>query len=289
MSEVTSSSTETALAVDQLPGYFDSAVAYFTGPFLGQAATFIIILIVAWIIGSVLSKVVDASLKRTTRANSELFRKFAVGWTKRGVLILGLIMALETIGIATAPLIAGLGIAGFIIGFALQGTLDNFASGLMLIIYRPFDVGHLINVNGILAKVEALTMVNTTLITPDNRHVIMPNSQVWGNVITNFSAKEIRRVDLSLGVSYSADLDHTIKVVKAHCEANELVLEDPGVQVEISEHGDSHIGLVVRPWCKTDDYWDVYFTLHRTMKQLLDAEGIEIPFPQRVVHQAPAE
>lgn len=289
MSDATPADVASAQSVgsgDSMTSLLDQVFTRETGM---AALTVLAVLLGAWIIGSLVAAALKRVLDRSERAKSELLKRFAVTWTRRAFVAIGLIMGLESIGIATAPLIAGLGVFGFIAGFALQGTLSNFASGLMLLIYRPFDVGDVIDVGGTVGKVTELSIVSTTLTTPDNRYVIVPNGQVWGSTITNITRNPTRRVDMSMSVSYDADLDKVIELLKTHVSAQDEVLAEPEVQVEVMTCGESSVDLVVRPWSKTEDYWTLYFKLQRTMKQLMDANEIEIPFPQRVVHLVNAE
>jgi len=197
---------------------------------------------------------------------------------------MGLIMALEAVGIPMGPVLAGFGVLGFVIAFALQNTLGNFASGIMILLYRPYDVGDVIDSAGTKGKVEAMSLVSTTLLTPDNQMVVVPNNAIWGSTITNMTALNTRRVDLTFGVGYGDDLDKAEKVITEVVTAHEKVLKDPAPMIRVANLGDSSVDFVVRPWCKTVDYWDVFFDLQKQLKQRCDTEGIEIPFPQRDVH-----
>ena len=249
-----------------------------------EVGTWLAIVVVAWCIGGILAGAVRRSIDRSKRVPSRIFKGFVVTWTRRIVVILGMVVAFGTVGIDIAPVIAGLGVFGFVIGFAVQGTLSNFASGIMLLIYQPFDEGDAIETNGVLGKVSALSVVNTTILTPDNREVIIPNSSVWGSTIINITRQPTRRVDMVIGVGYGADLKKTKELMTDYLNNHELVLEDPAPVVEVLELADSSVNFVVRPWAKTEDYWAVRFSSTHGIKDLLDANGIEIPFPQRVVH-----
>ncbi|MHC5025045.1 MAG: mechanosensitive ion channel family protein, partial [Planctomycetota bacterium] len=179
---------------------------------------------------------------------------------------------------------AGIGVVGFVIGFALQDTLGNFASGIMILLYRPYDVGDVITTSAGTGKVSAMSLVSTTFHTPDNQKTIVPNSAIWGGTITNITAMPTRRVDMVVGVSYSDDLDKTAEVLTEIVTSHPKVHEDPAPVIRVSNLGDSSVDFVVRPWCNTADYWDVKFDLNKQIKQRLDTEGISIPFPQRDVH-----
>jgi small conductance mechanosensitive channel len=200
------------------------------------------------------------------------------------VWIVGILVALSQLGFALGPLLAGLGIAGFIVGFALQETLGNFAAGMMILIYRPYDVGDLIEVVGVFGKVSAMSMVSTTILTLDHQTLVIPNGKIWGDVIKNVTAQKVRRVDMVFGVSYSDDIPKTERLLEAILAENPLVLDDPEPMVRLHTLNDSSVDFVVRPWCKTSDYWNVYWAVTREVKMCFDREGVSIPFPQRDVH-----
>jgi len=193
-------------------------------------------------------------------------------------------VALSQLGIALGPLLAGLGIAGFIIGFALQEVLGNFAAGVMILVYRPYDVGDLIEAAGVSGKVDEMSMVSTTIMTIDNQTLVVPNGKIWGDVIKNVTAQRIRRVDMVFGVSYGDDIPKTEKVLADILREHPKVLADPEPVVRLHKLNDSSIDFVVRPWVLTDDYWEVYWDITREVKMRFDREGISIPFPQRDVH-----
>ena len=249
-----------------------------------QTATWIAIVVIAWFIGGIIAGAVRRGMDKSKRQPSAIFKSFVITWIRRSIVILGMIIAFGTVGIDIAPVIAGLGVFGFVIGFAVQGTLSNFASGIMLLIYQPFDEEDVVEVDGVLGTVTSLSVVNTTLLTPDNREVIVPNSNVWGSTIINYTRQSTRRIDLVIGVGYAADLKQTKEVLAKVLSEDSGVLDEPAVQIEVAELADSSVNFVVRPWCKTDEYWDVRFRLMHSIKDALDANDIEIPFPQRVVH-----
>jgi small conductance mechanosensitive channel len=200
-----------------------------------------------------------------------------------GVAVLGLF------GIPTASFIAVLGAAGLAVGLAMQGTLSNFAAGVMLLIFRPFRVGDLVEVGGTLGVVKEIGIFATQLNTVDNVRVIIANSTVYGDKISNYTANDIRRVDLRVGVSYGDDLEKAKETILAVVKGHEKVLEDPAPQVEVVEMADSSVNFVVRPWCATGDYWRVYFDVTQRCKEQLEAAGCSIPFPQRDVHLFPQD
>ncbi len=217
---------------------------------------------------------------------STLLTEMAVTSVKNLVVLFGILIALSQLGISLGPLLAGLGIAGFIVGFALQDTLSNFASGMLILIYRPFDVGDFVTAGGVTGKVSHMSLVNTTFKTIDNQVLIVPNNLIWQSVITNVTAQRLRRVDLTFGVAYSDDIEKVERILAEVVAEHELVLDEPEPMIKLHELADSSVNFVCRPWVKTDDYWDVYWDLLRTVKLRFDAEGITIPFPQREVHTA---
>jgi len=192
--------------------------------------------------------------------------------------------SLGQLGVQTTSFIAIVGAAGLAVGLALQGSLANFASGVLLIIFRPFEVDDFVCLAGEEGFVEKIHIFTTQIRTFDNRTIILPNSTITSGKIINYTAKEIRRVDLSIGISYGANIKEAIEAITELCSSNPKVLQDPAPYVSVIEYGDSGINLTVRPWCKTGDYWDVFFAINEQMKSALDSKGITIPFPQRDVH-----
>jgi small conductance mechanosensitive channel len=247
--------------------------------------------IVILIVGRWLSRFLSNIMRRvlTARRVEETLVGFAVNLTYAALLTFVIIAALSNLGIQTTSFIAVLGAAGLAVGFALQGSLANFAAGVILIAFRPFKVGDVIEAAGVLGVVEELEIFNTRLRTPDNKAIIVPNGKIAGDTLINYSAKETRRVDLVFGVGYSDDLRRVKEVIWEILNADERVLKDPEATVAVSELGDSSVNFVVRPWVKSGDYWDVRFDLTEKMKLRFDDEGINIPFPQRDVHLFPVE
>jgi small conductance mechanosensitive channel len=195
-----------------------------------------------------------------------------------------LIATLELVGIPNASLLTALGAAGLAIGLALQGSLSNLASGVLLIIFRPFGVGHFVEVAGQSGNVETVSLLFTVLRTPDNRQITLPNSQVMGNPIVNFSAQTTRRIDLVIGVGYQHDPQQALDVIAKVLADEPRLLGEPAPTLWVDTLGESSVDLAVRPWVKSEDYWAVRSDLLRNIKQELDAAGIEIPFPQRTMH-----
>ena len=201
-----------------------------------------------------------------------------------GMMVFVVLAALGQVGIQTTSFIAILGAAGLAIGLALQGSLANFASGFLLIIFRPFKVGDFIEGGGVAGSVESIQIFTTTLTTPDNKTIIVPNSKMYGDNITNYSSKPTRRVDLVVGVSYDADLAEVKRILTDIATSDERVLSDPAPQIAVSELADNSVNLIMRMWAKTGDYWGVHFDATENVKLRLDKAGIGIPYPQRDVH-----
>jgi small conductance mechanosensitive channel len=191
---------------------------------------------------------------------------------------------LSTLGVDITPLFALVGGASIILAFAMQDTLSNLASGLMIMIYRPFDEGDFVDVGGVAGTVKTTNIVATTVTTPDNQVIVIPNKNVWGNIITNVTASDTRRVDLVFGISYDDSIPEAIHVLEEAVAAHPLVLKEPEPTIRVNELADSSVNFICRPWVKTDDYWTVYWDLTRHVKELFDEAGISIPYPQQDVH-----
>ncbi len=249
-----------------------------------KVVLFFLILFVFRILSRVARKMVQKAISRSNLQVSVLLERTALSMTGSLVMLFGLLVALSQLGFQVAPLLAGLGVAGFIIGFALQDTLSNFASGMMILLYRPYDVGDLIETAGAMGKVENMTLVSTTILTVDHQTLVIPNSMIWGNVIKNVTAQTERRIDMVFGIGYADDIPHAERVLTEILKAHEQVLDVPEPVVKLHNLGESSVDFVVRPWVKTDDYWDVYWDITREVKIRFDAEKISIPFPQRDVH-----
>jgi small conductance mechanosensitive channel len=195
-----------------------------------------------------------------------------------------IVAALGQLGIQTTSFIAILGAAGLAVGLALQGSLANFAAGFLMIIFRPFKVGDVVEAAGVTGKVEAIHIFTTTLLTPDNKTIIVPNGSIGNDTIINYSTQPTRRVDLTVGVAYDADLKQVRSVLEDIVSKDTRILSDPAHQIAVSELADNSVNFVVRLWVKSEDYWGVFFDTNETVKIRFDEEGIGIPFPQRDVH-----
>ncbi len=229
-------------------------------------------------------KGVDRALGSARVHISHLLRRMIVSAVRNLIVIVGVLIAISQLGISLGPLLAGLGIAGFILGFALQDSLANFASGMMILMYRPFDVGDTVEAGGIRGKVSHMSLVNTTFMTFDNQKLVVPNNLIWQTVITNVTAQRSRRVDLMFGISYADDIEKAERVLREIVEEHDAVLDNPEPMIKVHELGESSVNIIVRPWVKTSDYWDTYWDLTKAVKLRFDKEGISIPFPQRDVH-----
>jgi len=209
---------------------------------------------------------------------------FVASMVRSAVLVFAVIAALAKFGIQTTSFVAVLGAAGLAIGLALQGSLANFAAGILILVFKPFKVGDVIEAAGSKGKVADIAIFTTTLNTPDNQKIILPNAAVTGGTITNINAYETRRVDLTAGIGYGDDIAKARSVLERICSAHPAILPDPAPTIEVAELADSSVNFVVRPWVKTEDYWRVYFDLTRSIKEEFDRNGVSIPFPQRDVH-----
>jgi small conductance mechanosensitive channel len=196
----------------------------------------------------------------------------------------GLMIVLSALGVDISPLFAIVGGASFILAFALQDTLGNLAAGLMIMINRPFDEGDYVDIAGTAGTVKQMSIVSTTITTPDNQVITVPNGKVWGNIITNVTGSELRRVDLVFGIGYGDRIDKAQETLEAVVAEHPLALAEPAPTIRVNALGESSVDFIVRPWVKSADYWSVYWDLTRSVKERFDATGISIPFPQRDVH-----
>ena len=211
-------------------------------------------------------------------------QSFTCNLVRTVLMVVVVIAAIGAIGIQTTSFIAIFGAAGLAIGLALQGSLSNFASGVLIVLFRPYEVGDWIEAAGISGGVEDVQILTTILKTGDNKQIIVPNSQIMGSIITNYSAKDTRRIDMVVGVSYGDDIDKVRKTLKELIAAEERILPEPQPTIAVSELADSSVNFVVRPWVKTSDYWGVKFDMTEAIKKRFDADGISFPFPQQDVH-----
>jgi len=247
----------------------------------------IIILILGRIVAGIGRGIVRRALERAK--TDAAIVSFSGSLTYFLILTFAILAALAKFGIQTASFVAILGAAGFAIGFALQGSLANFAAGVLILVLRPFKTGDFIQGAGELGKVKEIQLFTTVLASPDNVKIMVPNGKLFGDVIRNISGFDTRRVDLVIGIGYTSDIQKAYDVMSDIMKEDARILSDPAPQIAVSELADSSVNFLVRPWVKTDDYWDVKFDLTRKIKESFDKNGIEIPFPQRVIHMVPKE
>jgi small conductance mechanosensitive channel len=268
--------------------FADGFLAWLVSRDGGMAIGFRIAVIVAAFFGLlIVARIVRAWVRRAVDRTPQLsnllsgFLVMVVYWL---TLAFGLMIVLAALGVNVTPLFALVGGASFIIAFALQETLGNLAAGLMIMINRPFDEGDYVQVAGLGGTIKHVSIMSTTVTTPDNQVITIPNSKVWGDVITNVTASDTRRVDLVFGISYGDSIERAQAVLEEVVASHPLVLAEPAPNIRVSELGDSSVNFIVRPWTKTGDYWTVYWDLHRAVKEAFDANGISIPFPQTDMH-----
>lgn len=245
--------------------------------------SFILIVVAARILSIILSRLTQRAVEMNKKC-SDLLRDFLVNIVRKGVFVIGVVVALSMLGINIGPLVAGIGAIGFIVGFALQGTLGNFAAGLMILTHRPYDVGDVVQTAGVTGFVQSMNLNTTTIKTFDNQIVVVPNGSIWGDNITNVTGSDTRRVDMMFGIGYSDDMGKAQGILEEILRSHPLVLDEPAPNVKVHELGDSSVNYICRPWTKTSDYWTVYWDVTRSVKERFDAEGVSIPFPQRDVH-----
>ena len=242
----------------------------------------IVIFIVGRWIAKLLANLVEKSLSKAKV--DKTLTKFANSICYVAILIFVIIAAIGILGVPIVQFSVVVGAAGLAIGLALQGSLANFASGVLMLIFKPFKVGDFVEVSGAKGTVKEIQIFNTVLAAPDNVRVIIPNAQITGGNILNYTVNGTRRVDLVVGVSYEDDLKKAKNVIEESLASDERILKAPAPTVAVSELGDSSVNFVVRPWVKPSDYWDVYFGMTEKIKLNLDENGISIPFPQRDIH-----
>ncbi len=244
---------------------------------------FLLILLAFYFGASVIANLTRHAVARV-KGSSQLLVNFAGSFVKQLLMVIGFIVALAALEVNIGPLLAAVGAAGFVIGLALQGTLSNFASGLLILFYRPFDVGDVIDAGGVSGIVDSVSLVSTHIRTFDNKVMIVPNNDIWGGTITNASASKTRRVDMVFGIGYSDDIDKAKSILGKIVADHPLVLDDPAPVIELNELGDSSVNFICRPWTQNSDYWKVYWEITKAVKQEFDRQGISIPFPQRDIH-----
>ncbi|MBS3747353.1 MAG: mechanosensitive ion channel [Wenzhouxiangellaceae bacterium] len=245
---------------------------------------FLSIVLAAWLLAQFVRGIVAALLHRESVQLHQLMEAMLISLSFGIVFAIGLVVALSTIGISLVPMLAGLGVAGIVVGFALQDTLSNFASGWMILIYRPYDVDDHVIAGGVEGTVKRMNLVSTTIATFDNQRLVIPNSKIWGDVITNLTANRIRRLTIPISIAYGEDLDRAEAILRDEISSHEGILRKPEPNVFVDAMEQSDILMVTHAWVRTADYWTLLRSLTKRLKQRLDEEDIEIPFPQQDIY-----
>lgn len=269
------------ISTEQMSGWADTAMEY-AKIYLPKLAVAIVILIIGWI----LIKILLAGMRKLFKAKDfdQTLENFLLSFTGILLKVILLITVVSTMGVQMTTFIAVLGAAGLAIGMALSGTLQNFAGGIMLLIFRPYKVGDYIEAQGHSGTVKEIQIFNTILKTPDNKTIIIPNAPISKDSMINYSTEPKRRVDFTFGIGYEDDIDQAKKVIMDVITADERVHKDPEPFIALHTLADSSVNFVVRVWADSGDYWGIYFDNQEAVKKALDANGISIPFPQRDVH-----
>ncbi|MEC9292595.1 MAG: mechanosensitive ion channel domain-containing protein [Pseudomonadota bacterium] len=248
-----------------------------------QFVAAVITLIVGFTLAKWASKLAYKGLKRIPEFD-EMLARFLQSMVRYAILAFTIVAVLSKFGVQTASLVAVIGAAGLAIGLALQGTLSHIAAGVMLLIFRPFKLGEYVDAGGIAGTVKDMNLFTTELATPDNIQIIVPNGQIWGQAIKNFSSPKTRRVDVVVGIDYSDNIDDGIKIMKDVMKKDKRIQTSPAPMAAVTDLGDNSVNFTVRAWVKTPDFWDVKFDLTKKVKLALDEAGLSIPFPQRTLH-----
>ena len=260
---------------------FDAVWVWLSAYSLNIIGAILIFIVGKWLsrrIANILAKILAKNKVEQTLVN------FLSNLTYYTLIVLVVVAAAGRLGINTTSFLTIIGAAGLAVGLALKDSLSNFAAGVMLVLFRPFAIGDVVSVAGITAKVESINIFNTHFCSPDNQLIIVPNNKIISDIITNINAKDTRRIDLIVGISYSDDMAKTREILAGLAKEDSRILTDPAPTIAVAELADSSVNLVFRPWVKTADYWDVRFALTEKTKNALDAAGISIPFPQQDVH-----
>jgi small conductance mechanosensitive channel len=243
----------------------------------------IVMLVIGWTVAGWARRAVDRGLGKIERVDATL-RSFLSSATRYVILVLTVLAVLSEFGVQTASLITVFGAASLAIGLALQGTLSNLAAGVMLLFFRPFRVGDYIEAGGHAGTVKAIDLFMTEFATPDNVRILVPNGNIWGGAVVNYSHHDTRRVDLLIGIDYGDDIDKAFKTIRGVIGAEGRIHAEPEPVVVVGELADNSVNIIIRVWCDAGDYWPLKFDLTKGIKEALDKAGISIPFPQRVVH-----
>ena len=248
--------------------------------------TKILLALLIFIVGRIVARLIARGVGKalTTARLDPILVNFAGAVVNTALLVLVIVFALSQLGLDTTSLVALVGAAGLAVGLALKDSLAHFAAGVMLIVFRPFKLGDYVEVGGVAGSVDKISIFSTRLKTPDNKVVTVPNGNIFGNTMVNYSEESTRRIDLVVGISYDSDLLKAKHLLDDIVGNHDKVLKDPEYRIAVSELADSSVNFIVRPWVNAADYWDVRFELLETIKLRFDAEGIEIPFPQMALH-----
>jgi small conductance mechanosensitive channel len=251
------------------------------GPFVMNVAKAILFLIIGYLVAQMFKRVVRRQIERNSRLDPTIsnFVASIIYWV---IIAAVLIVVLQLFGFQATSLVAILGASTLAIGLALQGTLSDVASGVLLIAFRPYKIGQFVDIDGTTGTVREVTLFTTELVTPDNVQIIMPNSKAWGAVIMNFSTHDTRRVDLVFGIDYSDNSDEAMAVIQNIVDKDDRVLKSPEAWMKVTNLGDSSVDITVRIWVASSDYWDVKFDTTKAVKEAFDQNGISIPYPHQV-------
>lgn len=251
-------------------------------PYIVNGVKALIILIIGWIIAGAVSRMVRKRVTNARRIDPTV-GSFISSMVKWVLLAIVGITVLNVFGVEVTSLVAMLGAATLAIGLALQGTLANLAAGFMIILFRPYHVGQYVSIDDTSGTVKEINLFFTELVTPDNIQIIVPNGEAWGAVITNYSANDTRRADLTVGISYDDDIDKALAIMLDTARANAMVLEDPEPWARVTNLGGSSVDLTLRTWATAEDFWDMKFAIVKEVKEAFDAGGIDIPYPHRTL------
>jgi len=266
--------------IAQLSGDLGTGIGVLA-PLIINAVKALVVLILGWIAAGSIGGMVRRRINRTPQIDPTL-GNFVASTVKWVILAIVLVAVLGIFGIQATSIVAILGAASLAIGLALQGTLSDLAAGVMLVIFRPYKLGQFVDIGGTAGTVKDLNLFTTELATADNVQIIVPNGQAWGAIITNYSAHDTRRVDLTFGIDYSDDIDKAMEIILATAGADGRVHDDPEPWVRVTNLGDSSVDITTRLWCNAADYWDLKFTLTKAVKEAFDKGGISIPYPHQV-------
>ncbi|MFQ5547736.1 MAG: mechanosensitive ion channel family protein [Woeseia sp.] len=246
----------------------------------------IIAAIVIFFVGRLVARLVTNGIRKLMEAQEvdKILESFVSNLVYWALMAFVIIAAISQVGVQTTSLIAIMGAAGLAVGLALQGSLANFAAGVLIVMFRPYRVGDWIEAAGVAGSVVQVQILTTILKTGDNKQIVVPNGQIMGSIITNYSANETRRVDLVIGIGYDDDIDKARATIQALVDDDDRILREPACLIAVAELADSSVNIAVRPWVKTTDYWAVNFDLTEAIKKRFDKEGISFPFPQQDVH-----